>query len=441
MNSKRSQSQRPTGSGKQLVEKAGAKAAGQREARSEIEGSRAETDGLGGIRPWLQLIGWRATLDRWAKLNALGKLPQVLMIEGRAGLGKKGGASAAAAMSFCLQGTACGQCAPCRHILTGREPDIYWLGPVKGKILTAAAADLTEFLHLSAGPGGGSMIDPTVDPTVGSNPESGKTPSHVTNKGHGQSRGALRVAVIAQADRLTIAAANKLLKILEEPPSGCRIILTSSRPNAVLPTIRSRVVSWKVWPPPAKETLELIKECYEQHLVDNGLSTAAIGSDGSASPSSRLPSISVRAEFQGDRDKPPIKDLLEQGAYTPGGAIKALENWLTGCSGSAMIEKIMSGRSDLERLEACEPLTKARTVGPGELSDIWEVVLVSQRRQLVAANNRSNEGPATDRRPTSADLIRQHQARWQRRELRRLAGRHQIVLNGQLQTESLALTR
>jgi DNA polymerase-3 subunit delta' len=44
------------------------------------------------------------------------------------------------------------------------------------------------------------------------------------------------------------AAANAFLKLLEEPPVDTTLVLTSSEPGALLPTIRSRVVSLRVTP-------------------------------------------------------------------------------------------------------------------------------------------------------------------------------------------------
>jgi DNA polymerase-3 subunit delta' len=49
-----------------------------------------------------------------------------------------------------------------------------------------------------------------------------------------------RVGVIDGADRLTAAAANSFLKILEEPPSYATIVLIAPSPRAVLPTVASR---------------------------------------------------------------------------------------------------------------------------------------------------------------------------------------------------------
>jgi DNA polymerase-3 subunit delta' len=49
-----------------------------------------------------------------------------------------------------------------------------------------------------------------------------------------------RVGVIDGADRLTAAAANSFLKILEEPPSYATVVLIAPSTRAVLPTIASR---------------------------------------------------------------------------------------------------------------------------------------------------------------------------------------------------------
>jgi DNA polymerase-3 subunit delta' len=49
-----------------------------------------------------------------------------------------------------------------------------------------------------------------------------------------------KICLIDEADRMTISAANALLKTLEEPPDHSLFLLVSSRPHAMLATIRSR---------------------------------------------------------------------------------------------------------------------------------------------------------------------------------------------------------
>jgi hypothetical protein len=53
-------------------------------------------------------------------------------------------------------------------------------------------------------------------------------------------KGEKRVVLILEADRMTDPAANCFLKTLEEPPIDTFFVLTSSRPDYLLPTIRSR---------------------------------------------------------------------------------------------------------------------------------------------------------------------------------------------------------
>jgi DNA polymerase-3 subunit delta' len=64
---------------------------------------------------------------------------------------------------------------------------------------------------------------------------------------------ARRVIIVGDAERMVPQegadqAANAFLKLLEEPPPGTTIVLTSSEPGALLPTIRSRVVALRVGP-------------------------------------------------------------------------------------------------------------------------------------------------------------------------------------------------
>ncbi len=54
------------------------------------------------------------------------------------------------------------------------------------------------------------------------------------------SGGRWRIAIIDEADSMTISAANAVLKVVEEPPAHSLVILVSHVPTRLLPTIRSR---------------------------------------------------------------------------------------------------------------------------------------------------------------------------------------------------------
>lgn len=52
--------------------------------------------------------------------------------------------------------------------------------------------------------------------------------------------GGWRVAIIDSADEMNGAAANAILKLVEEPPEKCLFLLISHQPSRLLPTLRSR---------------------------------------------------------------------------------------------------------------------------------------------------------------------------------------------------------
>lgn len=54
-----------------------------------------------------------------------------------------------------------------------------------------------------------------------------------------------KVAVIFECDRMNATAANVFLKTLEEPPSNTALLLLTTRPYALLPTIRSRCLHFR----------------------------------------------------------------------------------------------------------------------------------------------------------------------------------------------------
>ncbi len=65
-------------------------------------------------------------------------------------------------------------------------------------------------------------------------------------------RGRAKVAVLHPADALNAQSANALLKTLEEPPPGTRLVLTAADPAVLLPTVRSRCQRLVLRPPPAE---------------------------------------------------------------------------------------------------------------------------------------------------------------------------------------------
>lgn len=80
-----------------------------------------------------------------------------------------------------------------------------------------------------------------------------------TQQTSGRGRG--KVLLLHPAEALNIAAANALLKTLEEPPGGMRLLLTCPDPEHLLPTVRSRCQRLSLaLPPPAQALAWLLAE-------------------------------------------------------------------------------------------------------------------------------------------------------------------------------------
>ena len=76
-------------------------------------------------------------------------------------------------------------------------------------------------------------------------------------------QGHCQVMILQDADRLNTAAANALLKSLEEPLGQVYWILTSSHPSRLLPTITSRCALWSLEPEGYKNWIDELKQLAE----------------------------------------------------------------------------------------------------------------------------------------------------------------------------------
>ncbi|MCI4410271.1 MAG: AAA family ATPase [Thiotrichales bacterium] len=69
-----------------------------------------------------------------------------------------------------------------------------------------------------------------------------------------------RVVIVHQIERMTTAAANSLLKTLEEPPEGVRFLMTAQRAGKLLPTILSRCQRVVLSPPSLDEGVVWLRQ-------------------------------------------------------------------------------------------------------------------------------------------------------------------------------------
>jgi DNA polymerase-3 subunit gamma/tau len=83
--------------------------------------------------------------------------------------------------------------------------------------------------------------------------------------GHLAPSGRRKLLVIENADRMQDGARNSLLKTLEEPPDRLTIVLTSSRREAILPTLLSRLRPYRFMKRDEKTEAEVIRKVYKEN--------------------------------------------------------------------------------------------------------------------------------------------------------------------------------
>ncbi len=176
-----------------------------------------------------------------ASFLAHGTIPHALLFTGIEGVGKRSAAIAFAMACNCRGGPggggsgpggspapaqACGECSVCRKISQGQHPDLLKVVPDGTPIKIEQVRDLCQSLALK--------------------PYEAR----------------VRVVVIADAHRLTAAAGNALLKILEEPPERTVLILTAPQTADLLPTIVSRCRHLRFKPIARKHLAAMLVRAY-----------------------------------------------------------------------------------------------------------------------------------------------------------------------------------
>lgn len=165
---------------------------------------------------WPTLYGHEAMWEHLVQLLDQDRLPHALLFTGPPGIGKAMLAQRLMARMACTAPTTgqrpCGECAGCRQIAAGSHPDLCAMSAPdrkkketrKKEIGIDQARDLKRFVQLHA------IAAPR------------------------------KMALIDDADRLSLPAQNALLKTLEEPPGHSLIVLVTAAPGGLLPTVRSR---------------------------------------------------------------------------------------------------------------------------------------------------------------------------------------------------------
>ena len=156
--------------------------------------------------PW-QSRQWQLVEDRFRA----GRFPHAVLLRGPRGVGKSRFAERLANLLLCMEPprAPCGTCRGCALWRTSTHPDLSLVEP---------------------GNADGSIGIDQIRQLIGALSFTAKFGSH-------------KVGIIQPADRMTAAAANSLLKTLEEPPGNSVLVLVATMSGLLPATIRSRCQS------------------------------------------------------------------------------------------------------------------------------------------------------------------------------------------------------
>ncbi|HYG69560.1 MAG TPA: DNA polymerase III subunit delta' [Anaeromyxobacteraceae bacterium] len=190
--------------------------------------------------PFAEIIAQERAVSSLRAALRRGALHHAYLFGGPQGVGKAAAARLLAQAANCegppgpdgIRDDACGTCGPCRKIEKGVHPDVFELH----EEARMAKAGVWE-------------------------PKGGRTPSKFIAVDQIRDlvdhrlalrrfEGRRRFVILDPADAMNPQSQNALLKTLEEPPADTTLVLVTARPDALLPTIRSRCLRVTFVPTP-----------------------------------------------------------------------------------------------------------------------------------------------------------------------------------------------
>ncbi len=189
------------------------------------------------------IIGQEKQIAQLQSSLAQGRIPHAFLFHGLEGIGKKATALTFAKALNCATNLrdSCDLCTSCRKADHKNHLDIITLAPEGQFIKIQAVRELQERLKFK--------------------PWEGKR----------------RVIIIDEAERMNEAAANALLKTLEEPPAANVIILVSARPSQLPATILSRCQQLRFNPLSEEKAVPYLRQLFALDTDTARLLAAASG--------------------------------------------------------------------------------------------------------------------------------------------------------------------
>jgi DNA polymerase III subunit delta' len=229
--------------------------------------------------PLIPLFGHETLRKTLGESVQRGTLPASILLHGPRGVGKQRLALWLAQLLLCTgENKPCGECQSCRNAIELRHPDVHWFFPrprlkdsdPDAETIRDDIQEAIEERQASSGlypPASGSegLFVATVRALV-------QTASMKP------ALGARKVFIVGDAERMVVQegadqAANAFLKLLEEPPADTTIIITSSEPGALLPTVRSRVAPIRVTAVSDAEVRRFLAEPAVSSFIEEEAST------------------------------------------------------------------------------------------------------------------------------------------------------------------------
>ncbi len=206
--------------------------------------------------PFADILGQEKAVSYLKSLAAGGKVPGAMLFFGEEGVGKAKTALEFAKALNCLdpqaraQGDACGVCQSCRAISQGTHPDV-----VFADFLYQARLEVKKDFSSKG-------YEEELEKELAKQQHiSVDTIREVTAKSQQKAAaGGWKVLIIDSAQTMQAAAANALLKFIEEPPYKTLWILITSKRATMLKTILSRCQPLAFAPLGQEEVLRLLAQ-------------------------------------------------------------------------------------------------------------------------------------------------------------------------------------
>ena len=314
--------------------------------------------------PLVPLYGHERLRERLTEAYARGVLPASMLLQGPRGVGKQRLALWLGQLLLCEGEGArpCGKCSQCRFSRDLTHPDLRWVFPRPrlkdgDPSVDDVREDYAEAIAERVASGG------LYTPPSGSDGIYVATVRAIVRSAAMSPALAKRKAiVIGDAEGMvpqegSDAAANAFLKLLEEPPADTTLILTSSEPGALLPTIRSRVVAVRVPP----------------------ISDVAVGEF--------LADPLVKAQLRSEHSKAAVSELVGLAGGAPGRLLASAALREAAQQAQRLLEAATSGDAAVGyRVAFCQGAARARG-GFTDTLDALEVLLHQRVRSGVSSGN------------------------------------------------------